>query len=101
MPLFDSVPRDLYDRKCAEYDALLEKYHALKLAGAALPPEPKPGRVVEPRLDPEAVAAQRMHDELIERLSADLEHAAGVDPALAKAEAARIREQAFGKGMTP
>jgi hypothetical protein len=29
----ESVPRDLYERKCKEYDDLLEKYHALRQSG--------------------------------------------------------------------
>lgn len=29
----DTVPRDLYDQKCKDYDTLLDKYHALRQSG--------------------------------------------------------------------
>ena len=29
----ETVPKAIYDQKCAEYNALLDKYHALRLQG--------------------------------------------------------------------
>lgn len=95
------VPRSLYDQKCAEYTALLDKYHALKQTGAVLPPEPKAGRVVPPGPSPEAIAAKKMHDQVVEEIAADLERMPGIDPALARAEAKRLREAAFGVDGVP
>jgi hypothetical protein len=34
MPIFkETVPKSIYDQKCAEYNDLLAKYHALRLEG--------------------------------------------------------------------
>lgn len=113
---FPFVPRSLYDemqrtlrfalddknRELASVHArlqdLTEKYHALRLAGASAPVEPKVGRVVQPGPSPEALAGQRMHEEIVENLAKDIERMPGVDPTIARAEAQRLRDAALGKG---
>lgn len=97
MALFDSVPRQLYTDLQQRYDALLEKYHLLKMAGASLPPEPKPGRVVPAGPGPEEQAHRRM----VEDIAKEVEAMAGVPPAVAKAEAKRIRDAVFGPDGVP
>lgn len=95
---FPFVPRSVYDDLSRRYDALMEKYDRLKLAGATAPPEPKAGRVVPPGPSPEALAGQRMHDSIVESIAKDIEGMPGVDPTIARAEAQRLRDAALGKG---
>lgn len=90
------VPLSLYNQKCRDFDALLEKYHALKTLGASLPAEPKQGRVVSSGPTPEESAEKRFHDSLIEGLAKDIESMPGVSPELAKREAKRLRDLAIG-----
>lgn len=47
----ETVPKFVYDQKCAEYNALLEKYHALRQSGydpasklRMIPPKPDSGQ---------------------------------------------------------
>lgn len=93
---FPFVARSLYDDLQRRYDVLFERYDRLKLAGATVPPEPKPGRVIQSGPTPEEAAARRMHDQLIDELASDIEKMPGIPPEVAKAEARRIREQALG-----
>jgi hypothetical protein len=94
--MFDSVPRHVYDRKCAEYDTLFAAYEKLKLAGAVAPAEPRQGRVVPAGPTSEEMASKRMHDSMIEGLAKDIEGLPGVSPAVAKREAERLRALAVG-----
>lgn len=94
------VPRDLYDRKCADYDELLTKYHALKLAGATPPLESRPGRVVQAGPTAEELAQKRLHDSLVEDLARTLEGVEGPASEAAKMEARRLRAIALGGSIT-
>jgi hypothetical protein len=90
------VPLSLYNQKCRDFDALLDKYHALKTQGASLPAEPKQGRVVSSGPTPEESAEKRMHDRMLEDIAKDLEKLPGVSKDVARREAAKLREIALG-----
>jgi len=107
------VPLAVYERECARADAaearadyLMKQMVALKRKGYELGAEPKPGRVVPPPPDPEAKAAKRMHDALLESVveagAKELAESRGIPLEQARAEIAKIRDQAFGvDGVLP
>jgi len=77
------VSRERYDELRAAHMDLLEKYHALLV-------ERQPSR---PQRSPQPSKPPR--DPMIEKIAADLEHAIP-DKAMARAEAERIKREAFG-----
>lgn len=93
---FPFVSRDRYDELRAAHMDLLEKYHALKAAGAVLPPTAKRN---EPST--EALEAKRKHDESIARMAKELASLPGVSQADARREAERLRAEAFGADGVP
>lgn len=104
MGLFsDTVPRELYDRKCAEYDALLEKYHSLRLIGNA---PVSPIRTSMPKPDTGTAALkdleQRAHSPRVLGMAANLR---AQKPELtqeeALAEAVRLDGFIAGRAMVP
>lgn len=93
------VPVSLYAQKCADFDALLDKYHALKLAGAIAPPEPKPGRVVQAGPTADEAAHARMVTEIVESGAKELAKARDISLEAARAEIAGLRGLAIGGSM--
>lgn len=103
MSLFDSIPREVYDREKdradkaeARVDYLTKQLVALKKKGFELPHEAKPSRIIPAGPTPEESATKRMHDQLIENLAQDIEAMPGIPKDVAFAEAKRIRETALG-----
>jgi hypothetical protein len=97
----ESVPRDLYDRKCAEYDALLDKYHALRMAGA------EPVTKIRTTLQPPDGAAQTLKaaemaasDPNVRRV-AEKFMAQGMAEPVALREAKRLADIARGRVLPP
>jgi hypothetical protein len=82
---------------------LLKLYHELRVQGANTPIPPKPGRVVAP-VDHEAVAAQKMHEDLLDSLETatkNIERDFGVSPDKARQAARELREAINGRGGVP
>lgn len=104
MGLFsDTVPRDLYDKKCADYDALLEKYHALRQMGQA---PVAPLRMSLPKQDSGTTALRNIETALHSpRVQAVAESLRRDNPSLtaegALAEAARLDGFVRGKDVVP
>lgn len=57
----------------ARYDALLEKYHALKLAGAAVPKAPVIPAPVPPPLEPEHRLLEQAERAFVDNAAAEFE----------------------------
>jgi hypothetical protein len=78
----------------ARYDSLLEKYHALKVAGAH-PSAPLRPATPAP-LNTEELAHERIREETVSRMASDFERH-GVSRGEAEKEARRIAAGAFGQ----
>lgn len=80
------VSRERYDEKCVALAALQEKYERLLAERAAAQPV-QPARAVKPAKAPQ--------NPMVDKLAADLRNVIQDDGA-ARAEAERIRREAFG-----
>lgn len=96
-----TVPLHVYERKCAEYDALLEKYHSLRLAGHAPTkpvtlhlPQPDSGQlaVMGAEIALRSEGARKMVDELM---------AKGMTEAAALREVEGMQNVARGRTVPP
>lgn len=93
---FPFVSRSVYDDLQRRYDALFEKYDALRMAGAV----PTPPRAQPTGPSPEAIAAQRRHMEQIQQLAKEI----ATDPRVrsgtdAMSEAMRMLGDVHGQGL--
>ncbi len=72
------------------YDALLEKYHALRLSGAVPMTQ---ARITPAQAPPEERAINRAHDEFVEEAAKHIAQATGVPIEKARQEAERFRQE--------
>lgn len=86
----------LYERKCDDYNDLVEKYHALKLAGATPPAEPKPGRVVQAAPDADEMAELRLREHLLDEGAKQFAKARGIPVEQARAALAESLNVGLG-----
>lgn len=85
---FVILPRSVYEDQRAEHRDLVEKYHALKLQGAA-GRVAAPGKAHLPGPQPEELALVEAERVAIESMEADFRRQ-GLSPELARQEAQRI-----------
>lgn len=92
------VPRSVYDDLQTRYDQLLEKYHALKLAGAVTPA--KPATAVQPEPSPEERARRQAEEDYTQNVVRHL-MTQGASELEARVIAADLRRAAMDLSPVP
>lgn len=94
------VPKAVYDSLLTQYSALFTAYQELRVTGAN-PQIQRQARVVPPPPSPDDLALKRLHDSHIDSLAKAIESAPNIDKDVARAEAQRLRQMAFGADGGP